>query len=490
VRVLVFLTLVGCARQVEFDVRATQPSADYDPLRAARASLGKQTNPDPNIPPACYVATGGTTNSCAACHTSSSYPNLTNDWELQQNYPWTETSRVNPWRNQFRDRREVVARFTDDDVLAYIRTDNYQPLQRALAGVEFPGWRPDLDLARGFDTEGFANDGSGWRAVRYKPFVTFWPASGSAGDVFIRLPDEFRRDAEGRPSREVYRANLAILELAIARTDGELPSHYTGGAAKTRVVRALYPQGVEFMHTVRYLDPDAPGMLSRRLKEVRYAKKTGFLEGRDLGVAHRAGESPTPPEPGGSALSGLEADSWRLQGFIEDARGWLRVQTHEEHLACLGCHGALGVTVDRTFAFARKVPGDEGWRPQDPTGIPDAPQVGQREPEYAQYLGRTGAQVPGDISSIVFPTRAQAIQLDRAYLANVLEQSYAWGREAIVTPVPDAHAKIVERSTGLGEVQRVYRDVRLQLDWSLAPPQPDHRRTASTIDGQVDVHRR
>jgi hypothetical protein len=445
-----------------FDPHAARPPADYDPLRLAAASAGKLSNQSPQIPSACYVRTRGTANSCATCHTRSSDPNLAHDWELQQNYPFDPSTKQNPWRNQFRDRRALVSRFTDADVLAYIRTDNYAPLRDALARrPDFPGYRPDLDLARGFDAEGFAVDGSGWRAVRYKPFPGFWPSDGSTGDVFVRLPEAFRRDVDGRPSRTIYVENLAILEAAIAsdpQREVALPRHYAGGASQVRVVRALYPEGVELLHTVRYLDPDAPGLVSRRLKEVRYARKVEFLEHDRLADVYRAAESPDPPDFEGDALRGLRNAGWLFQGFIEDGHGWLRVQTNEEHRFCMGCHGDLGITVDRTFSLARKVPGGGGWRYQDPHGIP----------EYAQYLERLGAKpdvAPDDIGRSIFPSRARALELDRAYLANVIEQSYVWGREPNVTPNPDAHATIVERSTGLGEADRVYRDARIWLDW-------------------------
>jgi hypothetical protein len=482
------------------DVHAQRPPAGYDPITLAAGSIGKLSNPAPNVPSTCYAKTDGKANTCAACHTKSTYPNLASDWELQQNYSFQPESKTNPWRNQFRDRRPLVARYTDADVLTYIRTDNYAPLRDALdRRSDFPGYKPDLDLARGFDADGFAVDGSDWRTVRFKPFVgVFWPTNGgSAGDVFIRLPDEFRRDAEGKPSREVYRTNLAILEKVIAgdprRTDAQLalPAHYAGGASHTRVIRALYPVGVEFLHTVRYLDPDARALMSTRMKEVRYAKKVALLEGRQLADLHLAAESPNPPDPEGDPITGLRDGGWLLQGWIEDANGWLRLQTNEEHRFCMGCHGELGVTVDRMFSFARKVPGDEGWRLQDAAGIPDAPQVGQTRPEYAQYLERVGggddlrsntelrdrwfskgtldfvavATMREDISKLIAPSRERAIALDRAYLANVIEQSYVWGREASVTPATNVHTSIEERSTGLGESDRVYRDTRLQLDW-------------------------
>jgi hypothetical protein len=471
------------AAEGQFDLHAQKPPPGYDPIQLAAASVDKLSNPTPNIPAACYLRTGGTSNTCAACHTKSAYPNLANDWELQQNYSFAAPSQINPWKNQFRDRRLLVAGFTDADVTAYIRTDNYAPLRAALDGrAEFPGYKPDLDLARGFDAAGFAVDGSGWRTLRFKPFVgAFWPSTGgSAGDVFIRLPDEFRRDAAGTPSLDTYRANLAILETAIAgdprRSDAELalPARYTGAAANVRVVRALYPQGVEFLHTLRYLDPDARAFMSARMKEVRYAKKVGFREGRQIADDHLAAESPNPPDFEGDPLTGLRDGGWMLQGWIEDANGWLRLQTNEEHRFCMGCHGGIGISVDRMFSLARKVPGDEGWQLQDPHGIPDAPQVGQSEPEYAQYLQRSGASdfasvatLRADIGTLIYPSRRRALELDRAYLANVLEQSYVWGRDASVVPA-DAHTAIDlgQRSTGLGEADRVFRDGRLQLDWN------------------------
>src|SRR5581483_11051544 len=189
-----------------------------------------------------------------------------------------------------------------------------------------PGWRPDLDFARGFDAAGFARDGSGWRAVRWKPFPgAFWPTNGSTDDVFVRLPEELRRDAAGLPSRAVYQTNLAILEAAIAadpdRPDAQLartvepideraggidldrdgrlgtatvvvglPERYAGSAG-VRVLRAQYPLGTEFLHTVRYLDPDRPGFAAARMKELRYMRKTAVLGRAQIAAAHMATEA-------------------------------------------------------------------------------------------------------------------------------------------------------------------------------------------------------
>src|SRR3546814_2792844 len=70
------------------------------------------------------------------------------------------------------------------------------PLRAALQRLpesRRPRWIPDLDPAQGFDDTGFARDGSGWRAFRYKPFPgTFWPTNGASDDVLIRLPAIFR----------------------------------------------------------------------------------------------------------------------------------------------------------------------------------------------------------------------------------------------------------------------------------------------------------
>jgi hypothetical protein len=517
---------MASARGKTLELAQAQPPAGYDPFALARKSLGHASNEEASTPPQCYAKADGVANTCASCHTRSAAPNFADDWELQQNYSFTEYAKTNRWKNMFRDRTEKVAAFSDADVLAHVRKDNYAPLRAWLgAHPDAPGYTPDLDLARGFDDDGFAKDGSGWRAVRYKPFVgSFWATNGSTDDVFIRLPAEFRT------SPAIYRANLAILEALItadpakqpaelARTvepidetaigfdlDGDgalgtatkvvgLPAHYAGAAKTIPVVRGLYPAGTEFLHTVRYLDPERPGFMATRMKELRYARKTSFLTEPEVARAYMAVEEPNAALYTGDALTGLtNGQSWQLHGYIEDANGWLRKQTDEEHAYCMGCHSNVGITVDQTFAFARKVPGKAGWRMQDPTGIPDVPQVGYTTGEYAQYLSRAGggddlraneevaakflrsgaladeraaAMLDADIGGLVTPSAQRAIALDRAYLATVMEQSYVWGRDASTTPAKNVVTQIGrDRSTGLGEADRVYRDVRLQLDWS------------------------
>ncbi len=512
---------MASAKDATFSIADMAPPAGYDPFALARASAGKEpANEEPSTPPQCYAKAEGASNGCASCHTKSAAPNFADDWELQQNYSFTSYARTNRWQNQFRERGDKVATFSDADVLSYVRRDNYGPLYAWMtAHPDAPGYRPDLDFSKGFDAEGFATDGSGWRALRYKPFVgAFWGTNGSADDVFVRLPATFRE------SKDLYRTNLAILEAAMTADpaaekpvrqieaidehvggvdlDGDgtlgtatqitgIPAHYVGGAATIAVTRSLYPAGTEFLHTVRYLDPAKPGFTATRMKEVRYAVKTQQLVERQLGKASLDAEDPTKTPYTGDALVGMSNNfGWNLQGYIEDANGWLRKQTDEEHGYCMGCHGNVGITVDQTFAFARKVPGAGGWRLQDPTGIPDVPQVGQTTGEYAQYLERVqgvddlrandeaaarflragsvdAAAFSGDITALTNPSEQRAIALDRAYLANVIEQSYVWGRDAATSPAKNVVTNITEatRSTGLGEADRVYRDTRLQLAW-------------------------
>jgi hypothetical protein len=182
-------------------------------------------------------------------------------------------------------------------------------------------------------------------------------------------------------------------------------------------------------------------------------------------------EEGRPPVYRGQADLGVRnPQGWQLQGFIEDAEGRLRLQTDEEHRPCVGCHGGLGVTVDQTFAFARKVPGVAGWRHQDLRGIADVPQAGHADPEILTYLRRAGggdefrandemltrlfrdghpderevrrAALGGDrdITHLVLPSRARALALNKAYRLLVRD-----------------------------EAGKVFRDGRLWLDWPAQP---------------------
>ncbi|HSW13501.1 MAG TPA: hypothetical protein VLI06_11725 [Solimonas sp.] len=427
---LLALAAAACSRPAP----APAPAARYDPLAAATAAASQRVgNIEAGIPPQCYTRTGAGSNPCWICHTTANGANRADDWELQRRYDFSASARRNHWSNLFVDRRAAIAAIGDAEILGWIRQDNYAPLREAMQRVpEFRGWKPDLDYARGFDEQGFALDGSGWRAFRYKPFPgSFWPTNGATDTVMIRLPSAFRSDAGGQPSRAVYQANLAILEAAIGvpdsvgdaalrrrvepldetavqlDLDGDrrlgagitelrgLPAHYAGAAAGIAVRRWAYPADTEFLHPVHYVDPDAPELRATRLKELRYARKeTGIdAESVRLHYAEEAREQEIGGRPhySGNAFTGQGNDfGWLLQGWIEDAQGRLRLQTREEQLYCMGCHTGIGVTVDQSFSLPRKLPGAEGWGLQRIAGQRDVPQAGSREPEYRRYLQRVG----------------------------------------------------------------------------------------------------
>jgi hypothetical protein len=514
----------------------------WDPLAHARAELGKLGNLEAPIPPQCYTKTEGRANPCWVCHAPARFPNAMVDWDLQGSYEFSDEGKTNYWTNLFVDRREAIAAISDDEILAWIRTDNYTPLLewfRKLPKDEYRGYRPDLDFSTGFDEQGFARDGSEWRAFRYKPFPgAFWPTNGSTDDVLIRLPPRLRHDAAGQPSRAVAIANLAILEASLASDpliadadlrwpiepvderaagldldgDGELepavvqlrglPEHYAGGG-KIRVRRGLYPEGIEFLHSVRYVDPERDwlagpsegGGASSRMKELRYSRKVSAPADWTILAAYQAEAEEKAegnlPRYGGSPLLGMRnAFGWQLQGFIEDAQGRLRVQTEEEHYFCMGCHSNLGVTADQTFAFPRKLPGVAGWRYQDLHGMTDVPQLRHARGEVATYLERALAGdefrsnpemlrffgpdgaldlaalgAVADLHALLMPSRARALALAKAYLVIVREQSFARGRDPVIEPLANVHATITETSTGLSESERIHLDGTLRLQW-------------------------
>ncbi len=533
--------------------------ADDGPVALVR-SLGKKLgNPEAVIPAQCYTATDNVANPCYSCHVVSRAGgrNWKDDWELQTEYAFSDVGLTNHWTNLFVDRRDQMAAISDAEALAWIREDNYTPLREALARIDdFAGWKPDLDFTAGFDDEGFARDGTAWRAFRYKPFLgTFFPTNGNTDDVLVRLPEPFRTDADGNPSREIYKINLAIVEAAVSippgvpaeelrrrvepideslagfDLDGDgvlnglvdelvgLPPHYVGGAANVPVQYLLYPQGIEFLHTVRYVDPEAPGMLATRMKEVRYSRRREYP---DLNAIQQAYERSLDekdrgllPHYAGSGETGLLNDfGWQLSGFIEDAEGALRNQTYEETWFCMGCHSSIGATVDQTFALPRKVPGAEGWGHQDPTGIPDVPQYFLAGPEYLDYFRRVrGADefrenreirekfftnpsasdadlvldeakvlraAPGgdqDITWLIFPSYARALELNKAYMALVQAQAddpelFTRGRDTVLAPARNVHREIDEETPDLsgdtGSLVQAFSG--LWLDWDWQPP--------------------
>ncbi|HUP92897.1 MAG TPA: hypothetical protein VM074_11670 [Solimonas sp.] len=520
------------------------PAAGFDPMAKAMARGLLLVNKEAPVPPQCYTKTDGVANPCWVCHTESHGRNQANDQVLQESYAFSEFAQTNRWENLFKDRSAAIAAIGDDQALAYIRQDNYTPLMEAMrTRTDYYGWRPDLDYRQGFDAEGFARDGSWWRAFRYKPFLgTFWPTNGSTDDIIVRLAPPFYTAADGTPSRELYKINLAIMEAAMATPDTVaradvvrrvepvsedvagidldgngtvggvvslihgLPANYLGNignAAHPRsapVLHGQYPEGTEFLHTVRYVDPDRPNLLSTRMKEVRYAIKLRDLTDAETTQvyfeAKREKERGGLPFFGGTPQYGVHNElGWQYHAFIEDEAGRLRMQTLEEHYFCMGCHTNLGVTVDQTFGWPRKVPGAAGWGHESFAGIKDVAQAGQAEPEILTYFKRVGGgdefrantemldrffpagtvdeaavrrAAPGgdqDIRFLLVPSRSRALQLDKAYMALVKEQTFELGRDAVISPPGNVHPHIDNGDTGLVDGNGIYGDGRLWPDW-------------------------
>jgi len=238
------------------------------------------------------------------------------------------------------------------------------------------------------------------------------------------------------------------------------------------------------------------------MKELRYARKSALLDpSQILGIYSEEKDERDAgrlPKFQGSAESGIRNDfGWIYQGYIEDAFGRLRLQTKQEHLACMGCHTNLGVTVDGSFSFVRKVPGEGGWAYQDLRGMKDVPQLGHDEPEFLTYLERVkggdefrandeilerffeGDKVrrsevlrgarggDQDFAWLVVPTYERALDLNRAYMALVRTQSFERGRDAPLSPLRRVFARVEsETPTGLEENGLIYRDGTLYLDWT------------------------
>ncbi|ADO71880.1 hypothetical protein [Stigmatella aurantiaca] len=431
----------------------------------ARAAPGL-SNPAAYLPVQCYAATqdvpgGRTRNGCFSCHQQPQAPNYTEDAEVQTLLSVARPAEDNRWTNLLRPPPPVE--LPEAELLAWVRSSNYVDERGGLRLAEAlahppPAWDANgdgrwegyvPDCAFQPDGEGFDHSPegrmTGWRAFAYAPFPgMFWPTNGSAGDVFIRLPVEYRRDREGRESTAVYRTNLAILEAFIRRVDvplpptderalgadldgdGQLgtatrvafvwPPHperpfgYVGQAAGLDRARdgwpaaGLFPRGTEFLHSLRYLDvEDGQVRMAARMKELRYMRKTRWLTYSDLQLAAEAEarEKMRNPDKLKTVLADAErgvgtGTGWLMQGFIEDAGGALRPQNVEETAACIGCHGGVGASTDSTFSFARKLDprgavqgGWYHWGRRGMKGIPE-PKRADGRGEYAHWLEQVG----------------------------------------------------------------------------------------------------
>jgi hypothetical protein len=261
--------------------------------------------------------------------------------------------------------------------------------------------------------------------------------------------------------------------------------HYAGRATREGTwptAPGLFPLNTEFLHSVRYLDVASNGAIAMaaRMKELRYTKKVRWLSGAELARKAAAEAIEQAQSPDGALYFVPEADrgvyngqGWFLQGFIEAADGALRPQSYEETVACVGCHGGIGATTDSIFSFPRKLSrtttarGWFHWTQHGLGGIPE-PRRRDRRYEYSLYLavnhagdelrentevltrffderGRLRpaetARLHGDIATLLMPSPARAIDLDRAYLAIVQEQSFIRGRDAELASTSHIYAR-------------------------------------------------
>ena len=513
------------------------------------------SHPTPYIPPQCYTnpvdRKGSVSNPCYVCHTDGKRPNVLNDSDTQSTLTFLGSAQTNPWKNLFVDRKKQIAAIKDDTILNYVREDNYRDPKgniKLVARINdnqkqfdttgnntWDGYIPDAYFD--FDQEGFdknpQGEYTGWRSFAYYPFLgTFMPTNGSTDDVLIRLHKIFQTDDNGRWNKTIYLVNLAIVEslikeqnIAITEVDEKqlgvdlnknglldkateivydwapLKNRFMTyvGAAKTALAQKkihlaakLFPEGTEFLHTVRYLDlaDDGSVKMARRMKELRYARKkfwTTYYQHENIAAQEikERHDFPDRPKPViGSAEEGvLVEQGWVYQGFIEDKLGELRPQTYEEHAFCVGCHSGTGALIDSNYAFYRKFPSNQfqqgwyHWTQKTFAGISEPKRESDGEYEYSFYLAhnhtgdeyRANTEVLNkffmadgkprveafdrlhkDISYLLLPSPARALALNKAYKLIVEEQSFTKGRDAVLAPMNNLYRQTKEhQQTGI-----------------------------------------
>ncbi len=467
-------------------------------------------NPESVIPPQCYTKTEGNKNPCFVCHQSYDdplRPNYVKDMSLQGNYEFSDEGMKNSWKNLFIDRTEGIAAIDDHSIMQWVTEDNYSPfIENLKKDLSWKGELPAItNLAypqKAFHDNGLAQDGSHWVAYNYKPLPSsFWPTNGSTGDAMIRLPKIFR-EINGQYSETIYLKNLALLEQTIKdsrnkNSSVEEQKFYSGDADTIAIEHMLYPQGTEFLHTVRYLGIDAQGQIynAPRMKEVRYMRKAKFNSAAALKSAYfiEAKEKKLGQLPQTTLIGDRGIDNgfgWVINGYIENQQGELRQQNKQELAYCNGCHKTLGSTIDQIFSFSRKVEGSSGWGYIDLEKIQDVASKGSQVGEYLNYFERVGG---GDefrqntemkkrwfhhdgtvnkerieklksIYPLITPSKERALQLNKAYKLIVEEQSYIFGRDAVLKPAKNVLQQVDSTTFPLLEEHRYAWDIR--LDWS------------------------
>lgn len=490
-------------------------------------------NKEAVIPPQCYTKHEGQFNPCMTCHQSyefGSRPNRMTDQGLQTAYDFSDYGFENRWKNLFEDRTERVADIPDQEIEAYVAVDNYTPLINQLKNdSEWNGAIPEIkDFhlgAQAFDENGFAKDGSDWVAFNYKPLPsTFWPTNGSTDDVAIRLPQAYRTTScatDTSDGRDTYIANLALVEMSIQSLtsvsipeinennvcvdingDGQLGNastinkrtDFVGNANNVSVVDMLYPEGTEFLHSVRYVGVTDSGdvYVPPRMKELRYMVKTHFRNETWLSSAY--GNEIQEKVDGLLPKYVYKVDGspnefgWDILGFIENEDGWLRAQNQEETLFCMGCHTTVGSTIDQTFSFPRKVSGAAGWGYINLKGMRDVASIIGADNEILEYFKTVGggdefrqnteilerwfnqdgsvkeSEVKSaDVYDLITPSRERALSLNKAYRTIVQDQDFHHGRDANISPAINVY-QVVDGNSPVLPQDKV-RDYDIRLNW-------------------------
>lgn len=492
-------------------------------------------NEEAPIPPQCYTKTEGVNNPCYTCHQTYFKPNdtqyrtnLRNDGANQGLYNFSDEGEINSWKNLFVDRRKWIKKISNEQIANYVDQDNYSALAQNLKNREWRGFIPDLKnyhLAdKAFNERGIAKDGSGWVAFNYKPFPgTFWPTNGATDDVLIRLPAKFRQ-LNGQYNENIYLINLSLVEMAIKELvevdifavdefeldtdinqDGTMSAtvevlkrrnFFIGDANDIQIPRLQYPEKTEIMHSVRYVGVDDNDQIyvPKRMKELRYMTKTKVLTDSAIDTTYRRERKEKLDEqlPHYTKVKDRGFNNkfgWLIQGYIEDYDGELRPQSYEETAFCMGCHSAIGTTIDQTFAFPRKVTGKAGWGYINLKGMIDAPSRGQKQGEILQYLQVNGGgnefrentemfekwyksdgtvdeeKVKGaDVYQLITPSKQRAYDLNKAYSQIVRTQSFIHGRDVNIAPAINVHKEIDEAITPL-KVEHRLDGWDIRLDW-------------------------
>lgn len=478
------------------------------PLIGSYISRAQFPNPYAHIPAQCYIETaGGTQNPCQVCHTdglanrgfgnnapqggaSPFIGDLTAEYAFAAlNHPFQPNGSINPWENTLfpeKLRAAVTAAGHDPaawDMAAWVRQDNWSAAVARRPGDArlwdsgakgdpfrlFPALSP-ADLPA--DVDGFVrsdrqegavfHDGdgwiTGWRSVNFVPHGIFTPLTGSVSGIYIRLPQHFMRDAEGRFNIATYGANLDLVAAAVSdHLPADAPATYHGAAADIPVQPGLYPQGTEFAHPLHYVDTAAdgsdgapgrfPGARADRVKEIRYMYKIRRFDPDYAGPGIKEESAPAYASRDEGWID--NGAGWILAGWIEDAQGALRAQTPSELTQCVGCHSGhepqretggwetfqsgVGVTIDSTWAMPRRLPGAAGWgentamgyrAPQTAGGIGRASYAdpinrAMQTGEFAHFLKHVvGVSLYGDMPASVEAFLSRTIRANQGYSAD------------------------------------------------------------------------